>query len=130
MYTWFVDLGMLTLSQIKLLGTLEFGNGKYAFDKLSSTTLSGCMYTYCNFGNPKMKNWGECGGEVLLYRYPNYVNKRKGKFCLGNGHPICVLNAKKKGVCHIEALPFTLNSILRKKKNYRNSNISSCKNII
>jgi hypothetical protein len=28
------------------------------------------------------------------------------------------------------ALPFTLKSILRQKKNYENSNISSCKNII
>jgi len=28
------------------------------------------------------------------------------------------------------ALPFTLKSILRKKKNYGNSNISPCKNII
>jgi len=27
------------------------------------------------------------------------------------------------------ALPFTLNCILRQKKNYRNSNISPCKNI-
>jgi hypothetical protein len=28
------------------------------------------------------------------------------------------------------ALPFTLNNILRQKKNYGNSNISPCKNII
>jgi hypothetical protein len=28
------------------------------------------------------------------------------------------------------ALPFTLKSILRQKKNYRNSNISQCKNIV
>jgi hypothetical protein len=33
-------------------------------------------------------------------------------------------------VCDIAALPFTLKSILRQKKNYENSNISSCKNII
>ncbi len=31
---------------------------------------------------------------------------------------------------HIVALPFTLKSILRQKKNYENSNISPCKNII
>jgi hypothetical protein len=36
----------------------------------------------------------------------------------------------EQGVCHIVALPFTLKSILRQKKNYGNSNISSCKNII
>jgi hypothetical protein len=37
----------------------------------------------------------------------------------------------KQGVCHIVALPFTLKKYLNaKKKNYGNSNISSCKNII
>jgi hypothetical protein len=41
-------------------------------------------------------------------------------------------NKKKpeQGVCHTVALPFTLKSILRQKKNYGNSNISPCKNII
>jgi hypothetical protein len=34
----------------------------------------------------------------------------------------------QQGVCHTAALPFTLKSILRKKKNYGNSNISPCKN--
>jgi hypothetical protein len=33
-------------------------------------------------------------------------------------------------VCHTVALPFTLKSILRQKKNYENSNILPCKNII
>jgi len=33
-------------------------------------------------------------------------------------------------MCHTVALPFTLNNILKKKKNYGNSNISPCKNII
>jgi hypothetical protein len=36
----------------------------------------------------------------------------------------------QQGVCHTVALPFTLKSILRKKKNYGNSKISPCKNII
>jgi hypothetical protein len=35
---------------------------------------------------------------------------------------------QQPGVCHTVALPFTLNSILRQKKNYGNSNISPCKN--
>jgi hypothetical protein len=35
-----------------------------------------------------------------------------------------------QGVHHTMALPFTLNSILRQKKNYGNSNISPCKSII
>ncbi len=33
-------------------------------------------------------------------------------------------------VCHIVVLPLTLKNILRQKKNYENSHISSCKNII
>jgi hypothetical protein len=37
---------------------------------------------------------------------------------------------KEQGVCHSMALPFTLKSILRQKKNYGNSNISPCKNNI
>jgi hypothetical protein len=37
---------------------------------------------------------------------------------------------QQRGVCHIVSLPFTLKSILRQKKNYGNSNISPCKNII
>jgi len=36
----------------------------------------------------------------------------------------------KQGAYHTVALPFTLKSILRRKKNYENSNISPCKNII
>ncbi len=36
----------------------------------------------------------------------------------------------KQGVCHIVALPFTLKSILRQKKNYGNSIISPCQNMI
>jgi len=38
--------------------------------------------------------------------------------------------AIKKKVGHIMALPFTLKSILRQKKNYESSNIALCKNII
>jgi hypothetical protein len=37
---------------------------------------------------------------------------------------------EKKGVCHTAALPFTFKSILMQRKNYENSNISPCKNII
>jgi hypothetical protein len=37
---------------------------------------------------------------------------------------------RKQGVSHTMALPFTLKSILRRKENYENSNISLCKNII
>jgi hypothetical protein len=37
---------------------------------------------------------------------------------------------QQQGVCHTSALPFRFKSILRQKKNYRNSNISPCKNVI
>jgi hypothetical protein len=37
-------------------------------------------------------------------------------------------NHHQQGVCHIVALPFTLQSILSQKNNYENSNISPCKN--
>jgi hypothetical protein len=36
---------------------------------------------------------------------------------------------KQRGVCHSVALPLTLKSILRQKKNYGNSNILPCKDI-
>jgi hypothetical protein len=36
------------------------------------------------------------------------------------------LSQFQQGVCHTVALPFTLKSILRKKKNYEKSNISPC----
>jgi hypothetical protein len=35
-----------------------------------------------------------------------------------------------RGVSHTVALPFALQSILRQKKNYENSNTSPCKNTI
>jgi hypothetical protein len=37
---------------------------------------------------------------------------------------------RKQGVRHTVALPFTLKRILRKKKNYQNSNNPPCKNIV
>jgi hypothetical protein len=43
--------------------------------------------------------------------------------------PQQALNKEQQGVCHTVALPFTLKSIARQKKNYGNSNISPCKNI-
>jgi len=40
------------------------------------------------------------------------------------------LSMTKQGGCRTVALPFTLKSTLRQKKNSGNSNISPCKNII
>jgi len=36
----------------------------------------------------------------------------------------------KQGMCHTMPLPFTVLNIVRQEKNYGNSNISPCKNII
>ncbi len=60
-----------------------------------------------------------------MYIYSLYI-------CIGH---IRYVNVNKtivtRGVCHhTMALPFTLKSILRQKKKYANSNISSCQNII
>jgi hypothetical protein len=41
-----------------------------------------------------------------------------------------ITKLKTRGASHIVALPFTLKSISRQKKNYGNSNISPYKNII
>jgi hypothetical protein len=41
-----------------------------------------------------------------------------------------VFQKLNKGCCHTVALPFTFKSILRQKKNYENSNIAPCKNIL
>jgi len=55
---------------------------------------------------------------------PKYVkNKKTFETC-------CKKHTSKQGLCHIVALPFTLEQILRQKKNYGNPNISSCKHII
>jgi hypothetical protein len=48
---------------------------------------------------------------------------------LVDDHQSAYITKLKPEVCQIVALPFTLKSILRKKKNYGNSNISSCKMI-
>jgi hypothetical protein len=50
---------------------------------------------------------------------------------VGHGTPeLHIESSTEQGVCHTLALPFTLKRILRQKKNYGNSNISPCKNII
>jgi hypothetical protein len=44
--------------------------------------------------------------------------------------PLIPKITQEQGVCYTRAWPFTLKSLLRQKKNYPNSNISPCKNII
>ncbi len=49
-------------------------------------------------------------------------------FLLYKDEAIFELYFQRQGVSHIVALPLTLKSIWRQKKNYGNSNISQCKN--
>jgi hypothetical protein len=53
-----------------------------------------------------------------------------GRGYIGLGDLNVINKQNKQGVCHTVALPFTLKSILRQEKNYGNSNILPCKNII
>ncbi len=62
------------------------------------------------------------GGVVVRGDHLPWVGGRRGK----NEEDY----KKGEGVCHTVALPFTLKSMLRQKKNYENSNISPSKNII
>jgi hypothetical protein len=56
---------------------------------------------------------------VPFYKNPSGVPKQQQQ------------QQQQQGVCHTVALPFTLKKYLKeKKKNYGNSNISPCKNII
>jgi hypothetical protein len=43
---------------------------------------------------------------------------------------LSIAQKNNQGLFHTVTLPFTLKGILRQKKNYGNSNISPCKNII
>jgi hypothetical protein len=66
-----------------------------------------------------------------LYNIKNNSKLYLDQFCVffltKNWHKAIPLRNKVRGTL---ALPFTLNSILRQNKNYENSNISPCKNII
>jgi hypothetical protein len=66
--------------------------------------------------------WARLNYQLLLG--PSYFGN--------NPHPSALtLHIQNKGVGHTVAAPFTIKSILRqKKKNYGNSNISPCKNIL
>ncbi len=59
---------------------------------------------------------------------PFLLTKLKIDWTLGKIEKTC--SQLEQGVCHTMALPFTLKSILSQKKNYENSTISPCKNII
>jgi hypothetical protein len=65
-------------------------------------------------------------GCFIFWICPNLVKYTYRVWSLEQHHKI----ERKQGVCHTMALPVTLKSILRQKKNHGNSNISPCKNII
>jgi hypothetical protein len=54
---------------------------------------------------------------ILIHLFPSFPKKKQNK-------------NKTRGVSPLWPLPFTFKSILMQKKNYENSNISLCKNII
>jgi len=62
----------------------------------------------------------------IFWISPNLVKYTYRLLSLEQHHKI----ERKQGVCHTMALPLTLKSILSQKKNYGNSNILPCKNII
>jgi hypothetical protein len=66
---------------------------------------------------------------IVLFNGTTSVVGATSAWALG-GLNVTKQNNTKQRVCHTMALPFTLKSILRQKKNDRNSNISPCKNII
>jgi hypothetical protein len=69
-------------------------------------------------------SWNQTHAPVFVESFPKTPRTQSEATQFGGSH-----NYKtKQGVCH--TLPFTLKSILRKKKNYGNTNISPCKNII
>jgi hypothetical protein len=67
---------------------------------------------------------------IVLRVFQYLVAMNFKSFFLGQSPLVQHHKNEKQGVYHTVALPFTLKIILRKKKNYGNSNISPCKNII
>jgi hypothetical protein len=66
----------------------------------------------------KMAIWDMVSWTAMIFGHVKY----------GQGQQAVELIQQR--VCHTVALPFTVKSILRQKKKYRNSNISPCKNVI
>jgi len=70
---------------------------------------------------------------LWVWIQPKETTAFMGESCFVTDRATCTfwkLSIIKQGVCHTVALPFTLKSILRQKKNYKNSNTSPCKIII
>jgi hypothetical protein len=68
--------------------------------------------------------------DLEIFEFHQTLHKpKRNSFGISNGCAWWKVKIKQ-GVCHIVALPFTLKSIWRQKKNYENSNISPCQKII
>jgi hypothetical protein len=110
-----------------------FGFGRVRFSILESiiavpTLVKNLWDENPGFGWPK--KW-QCHKKVGMRLHPPKKIQDETGFFLLNPPPKCVVtHCRILGVCHTLALPFTLKSILMRKKNYGNSNISPCKNLI
>jgi hypothetical protein len=97
-----------------------------------------CTFLICFYVEYVWWSWTEWRGKDEHWQWnlsSGYVTKHPpiaapsiGK--LGNLYAVNHLQIETRGVSHCVALPFTLRSIFKQKKNYGNSNISPCKNII
>ncbi len=77
----------------------------------------------------KSKHLAEPNWNVLCFSSSNF-NLEGPWSCSYGSRDNTIGQSEQRGVSHTVALPFTLKSILRQKKNYGNSNISPCKNNI
>ncbi len=97
-----------------------------------------CMLCWCILVHSRHFGVGSNVHEQLKNVHTNSIQKGPQERSLGLSYSkMCGVvscttrNERKRGASHTVALPFTLNPILRQKKNYGNSNISyHAKNII
>jgi hypothetical protein len=70
-----------------------------------------------------------CGTEETNVSKSRFLRAESGSSFKPQNHKICQYKSQQ-GMCHTVALPFTFSSILMQMKNYGNSNISPCQNIM
>ncbi len=86
-----------------------------------------CTSVFCSI-DPKLAK--QTNMHTMLLRVCHWYQVWSKGPMVWECYGVVTSNQNKQGVCHIVALSFTLKCILRQKKNYGNSNISPCKNII
>ncbi len=91
------------------------------------------LCTYCS-GITRRRAHAKHSSNALVIHYSMQKNslhlKPAQHFIVCNSKFTVEIRQNRQGVRHNVALSFTLKSTLRQKKNYGNSNISPCKNII